>query len=385
MEKLATEGGTPVRNKKLPMVLPFFGKEEIRAVTECIESTWISSDGPKGRELEGQLQKYLKVKHAILVNNCTSAMHLGLWAADIRGGNTVIPDYTFTSTGLAPLAVQSKPKMIDVEYETANIDPNKIKITKETRAIIPVHYAGHAADLEPIIKKAKEENVLVIEDAAQALGSEYKEKKLGTIGDIGCFSFHAVKNITCGEGGALVTNNDEIAKKARIIRDKGTNKAEFNIHKNIGFYDYVMEGHNFMFSDILAALTLEQLKKIEEINRRRTANSQYLIKELEKLNKKNLILPIVKKYTKTNWNLFTIRVKEDISKVTKALNAEGITANIHFTPLHLTTLYKKYINKEEKFPVSEKVYGSLIRLPMYPGLTKEELDDIVKAVDKVIQ
>src|SRR3989344_8084249 len=111
MEKLATEGGTPVRNKKLPMVLPFFGKEEIRAVTECIESTWISSDGPKGRELEGQLQKYLKVKHAILVNNCTSAMHLGLWAADIRGGNTVIPDYTFTSTGLAPLAVQSKPKM----------------------------------------------------------------------------------------------------------------------------------------------------------------------------------------------------------------------------------------------------------------------------------
>ena len=329
--------------------------------------------------------KYLGVNHTILVNNCTSALHLALMILGIKSGNVLVPDYTFTSTGLAPILVNASPKLVDVEYDTANIEVNQIErsIDSNTKCIIPVHYAGHPCEMDSINRIANENEIFVVEDAAQALGSEYKGRKAGTLSDIGCFSFHAVKNITCGEGGAIVTNDDKLAEKAVIMRDKGTNKAAFNIHQNTGFYDYVSEGHNFMLSEILAAVALEQFKKIDKITELRRKNADYMVKELKKLNNPKIILPTVKNYANTNWHLFPIKFKGDVNWFSKAMNAEGITANIHYVPLHLTTLYKKYGYKEGDFPNAERVFNSMVRLPMHPGLTKEDMDNIVKAVEKV--
>jgi len=382
--ELAINGGEPVRKDKIFIVEPYIGEEEANAASECIKSTWISSNGPKGKELEKKLADYLGVKHVILVNNCTSALHLALMVCGIKDGEVIVPDYTFNSTGLTPTLMGCRPKLSEVEFDTANIDVNKIKenITSETKAIIPVHYTGHPCDMDIINKIAEENNLIVIEDAAQAIGSEYKGKKAGTLSKVGCFSFHSVKNITCSEGGAVVTNDDEIAKKAKIMRDKGTNKDEFNQKNSVGFYEYISTGHNFMLSDILAAILLEQFKKLDKINDMRVKNAEYLSKGLAGLDK--IKLPVVKPYAKTNWHLYTIRVPEGkVDFFIKAMNAEGINANIHYPPLHLNKFYQQYGYKKGDFPVCEKVFNTLVRLPLYPQLTQEQLDDIIKAVKKV--
>lgn len=384
MEKLAVNGGKPIRAKKIPMVEPYFGEEEINAASECIRTTWISSNGPKGKEAEKRIAKFLGVKHVVLVNNCTSALHLALMTLGINSGEVIVPDYTFTSTGLAPALCNCKPVLNEVEFETANIDTDRIKenITKKTKAIIPVHYAGHPADMDPINEIAAKNNLTVIEDAAQALGSEYKGKKAGTLSKIACFSFHTVKNVTCSEGGALVTDDDEIAKKAVIMRDKGTNKNEFNMKNSTGFYEYISIGHNFMLSDILAAILVEQLKKMEKINDMRRKNAEYLNKNL--LDFKKIKIPTIKPYAKTNWHLYPIRVPEGkVDFFVKAMNAEGIQANIHYPPLHLNRFYQQYGYKRGDFPVCERVFNALVRLPLYPHMTKEDLNDVVAAVNKV--
>jgi perosamine synthetase len=383
-EELAINGGKPVREKKIFIVEPYLGKEEVEAASECIRTTWISSNGPKGKAAEKMLAEYLGVKHVVLVSNCTAALHLAMMTLELKEGEVIVPDYTFTSTGLAPTLCGCKPKLSEVEFDTANIDVTKIEenITPETKAIIPVHYAGHPADMDAINEIAKKHNLIVIEDAAQAIGSEYKGKKAGTLSKVGCFSFHTVKNITCSEGGALVTNDDEIAKKARMMRDKGTNKDDFNQSGTVGFYEYISTGHNFMLSDILAAILLEQLKKVDKINEMRAKNADYLTEGLKKLEK--IKLPVVKPYAKTNWHLYTIRVPEGkVDFFVKAMNAEGINANIHYPPLHMNKFYQQYGYKKGDFLVSEKVFDSLVRLPLYPHLTQEELDDIIKAVKKV--
>lgn len=384
MEKLAIEGGRPIREEKLPMLVPFVGEEEANAAADSVRSTWISGMGPKGEALEIELARYLKVKYAFLVNNCTSALHLALMALGVKSKNVVIPNFTFTSTGLAAVLNNCRPVLSEIEFDTANLDVNKITLTDKTKAIIPVHYAGLPCELTFLKEMCEKHDLFLIEDSAQAIGSEYKGKKAGTIGDIGCFSFHAVKNITCGEGGALVTNDDKIAQNILSMRDKGTDKRSYiKQKKQTSFYSYISEGHNYGLSDILASILLVQFRKLEKLNKLREEHALYLNKNLKDIE--GLQIPIVKSHLRTNWHLYTIRVKPEIQrKFIEALNAEGISANVHYQPLNLSPFYQTYGYKKGDFPVSEQLYNSLVRLPIYPSLTKKDLNDIVESVKKVL-
>lgn len=384
MEKLAINGGSPVSHNKIPLTKPFFGDEEKQAAIKAMDS-FVSGSGPITEQFEELLCKYLGVKNAVFLNSCTSALHLSLMVAGIKSGEAICPDYTFTSTALAAVLNNVKPVLCDVEESTCNINPELVRklVNKNTKAIIPVHYAGHACLMEQLNEISQNAGAILVEDAAQAIGAEYKGKKLGNLSDIGCFSFHGTKNVVCGEGGALVTNNDEWAEKAFILREKGTDKHLFLKEKRkSGFYQYVSEGYSYVQSDILAAIALEQLKKADKIIGLRTKHASYLSSHLKGIPCLNL--PLVKDYAKPNWHIFAVRVPENICPwVAKALNAEGIMANTHYVPLHMNKFYQD-IRCAGNFPVSNKISNSLIRLPLYPSLTKNELDDIVEAVKKVM-
>ncbi|MCK4787469.1 MAG: DegT/DnrJ/EryC1/StrS family aminotransferase, partial [Desulfobacteraceae bacterium] len=231
---------------------------------------------------------------------------------------------------------------------------------------------------------AEDYNIFVVEDAAQALGSTYKGRKAGTIGDVGCFSFHSVKNITCGEGGALVTNSEEVYKKARVMRDKGTDKYAYDLKKSEGFYEYVSPGHNFMLSDILASVALAQFMKLEEINRLRRNHAEYIMEGLSGIE--GLVLPNIHDDRESNWNLFTVRVSDGKAEsFVDEMRRYGVITNTHYIPLHLNSFYRKLGDKKGDFPLSERLKGSLVRLPMYPALTKEDLDHIVYSVKETME
>jgi perosamine synthetase len=387
MSSLALQGGEPVRESKIPLHIPYIGEEEARAAADIIRSGWISGDGKKCREFEAALAKYLKVKYAFFTNSCTAGLHLGLMAANIYSGEVISPAYTFTSTALVALLNQARSVLADVGVQYGNLTPQALShaISLGSKAVIPVHYAGIPCDMDEINKIAKEHGLFVMEDAAQALGSEYKGKKAGNLADVGCFSFHSTKNITCGEGGAIVTNNSEIAEKIMIMRDKGTDKfrKDFQIRegKKEGYYDYVSVGNSYVQSDILAGVALEQFRKIDKIHNMRAKIANQFTKGLQEANIK---LPNVPANVKPNWHLYLIQVpREKRDWFVRALHAEGVGANRHYFPLNRTTLYQKHGYKDGDFPGSEAFSDSLVRLPIYPNLSKDEIDDIIKAVAKV--
>jgi dTDP-4-amino-4,6-dideoxygalactose transaminase len=312
-------------------------------------------------------------------------MHLAMMVLEINSGEVIVPNYTFTSTGLAPALSGAKPVLAEVEFYTANIDLEKIEknITSRTKAIIPVHYAGLPCDMDDLLALAKKHNLLIVEDAAQAIGSTYKGKRAGSMGDIGCFSFHSVKNISCGEGGALVTNDDKLHEKALIMRDKGTNKYSYDLKATKGFYEYVSLGHNFMLSDILAAVGLAQFRKIDKINSLRKKHSETLLKGLAGIS--NLGLPENYEDRESNWHLFTVRVPEGkTEKFITEMRKLGVTTNTQYVPLHMNSYYQSFGYSEGDFPESERLYKSLVRLPMFPALTDSDLHRIITSVRSVM-
>jgi dTDP-4-amino-4,6-dideoxygalactose transaminase len=364
--------------EEIPLLKPFMGEEEARAAREAILSTWISGNGPVGQDLEKQLAAYLGVNYAVLVNNCTSALHLALMVLGVREGEVIVPNYTFTSTGIAPALVGARPVLAEVEFDTANIDAAKLAklINRNTRAIIPVHYAGLPCNMDEIKALAREHDLFVIEDAAQAIGATYKGKRAGALSDVACLSFHASKNMSCGEGGALITNDPELYEKALIMRDKGTNKHTYDLKASKGFYEYVSIGHNFVLSEILAAIALEQFKKLETINRLRRGHAEYLLKGLRGVP--GLDVPALHEDREGNWHIFQVRLPEgQTTRFIECMQSRGVLTNTHYVPLHMNQFYQTYGYRDGDFPVSERVYQSLVRLPMYPSLTQPELDRII--------
>lgn len=385
---LAISGGEPVRKAMLPLAMPYFDKSDEEAVGERIRSTFVIGDGPKGKEFEEVFAKYLGVKHAILVTSCTAALDLAFMVLGFDGGEAIVPDYTFSSTALAPILNGLKVRLCDVEYDTATINPDEIKkhITKETRAIVPIDYAGHPCNIEEINKIAAENNLVVIHDAAQSAGTRRNGKLIGSEALLTCFSFHATKNLVTGEGGCLVTNDDNLAERARIMREKGTSRnAVINGVKHGGYwkYEHELKGNSYVQSDILAALAISQLQKLDWMNSERTKHALYLNEGLK--NIPGLVLPFVGENVETNWHIYAVRVPEEkLLQIKDALNAEGISADMHYRPLHSHEYYKSEAQSGDRsFPVATRVANTLLRLPMYPGLTKKDLDDIITAVKKV--
>jgi dTDP-4-amino-4,6-dideoxygalactose transaminase len=388
MSKLAINGGQQVRKEFLPLQIPYLGEEEIRAAVTAIKSGEMGGDGPKGRELENMMKDYLGVKHAFLVTSGTSALEISMMAAGVgQEDEVILPSFAFVSAANVILRQGARPIFVEIEKDTFNIDPESFleAITPETKAVIVIHYAGHACSMEEILKIADEHDILVVEDAAHAIGAKYKESYLGTLGRMGCFSFHQTKNIICGEGGAIVTNNEEIAKKIEIVREKGTDRSSF-LRGERDKYTWMDVGGSYVLSDLLAAILIEQFQKLEAINKMARRNALYLTEKLKGFQDK-IILPIEKEYTQSNWSLYSIRVKNKEKRdwFIEALKAEGIGATFHFVPLHSSPYGKNALGyKEEYLPITEEVSQSLVRLPLFAQMREGDLENIARAVKKLL-
>ena len=360
----------------IPIARPFIGEEEKKAVVEVLDSG-IIAQGPKVEEFEKKFAEFCGVNNAVAVNSGTASLHTALHVMGIgRGDEVITTPLTFIATGNCILMQGAKPVFADIKPDTFNIDPEciKEKITGNTKAIITVDFYGQLCDYDKINKIAKENDLLIVEDSCQAVGAEYNGKKAGSFGDIGAFSFYATKNITGGEGGALVTDNEEYANKARLFRQHGMS--------NLEAYDYNDIGYNYRMTDINAAILIEQLKKIKEFTERRIKNAEYLNKKLQ--NIKGIEVPFIKKGFKHVYHLYTIKIvnfKISRDELFKYLRERGIGGNIYYPkPLHLCENFKKFGYKEGDFPIAEKISKQILSLPVHPSLTEEELEKISQAI-----
>lgn len=385
--QLAINGGEPTAKIKIPLYKPTIEDDDIEAVKNAVASTFVSGDGPECRAFEKELTEYLNVKHAFFTTNCTAALDLAFMIKDFpKGSEVIVPNFTFTSTALAPILNNLKVKLSDIDPLTGNIDVNKIEklITNKTVAIVPIDYAGYPCDIDGINEIAKKYNLYVVQDSAQSIGAKYKGKRTGSLADVTCFSFHGTKNLVVGEGGAIVTNDDELAKRIIIMREKGTDKhAYLTDPLKKGYYEYVDKGNSYVQSNILGALGRTQLKKLDRLNNRRKEIANKYIQAFSN-NEGFKIRPEISEI-EGNWHLFYILVQpEEKAFVLEALDAEGIGVNIHYSPLHINTYYNRVCDFDRnKLENSNKFFHSLIRIPMYPTLSDESVDFIIKAIQKL--
>jgi dTDP-4-amino-4,6-dideoxygalactose transaminase len=364
----------------IPIAKPFLDDNEIKAVSEVLKSG-IIAQGPKVRELEEKFARLCGTKYAVAVNSGTAALHTSLHVAGIKKDDEVITTpFTFIATANTILMQQAKPVFVDIDEETFNIDANKIKekITKKTKAIITVDLYGNLCDYNKINKIAKNDNLIVIEDACQAINAESNGKKAGNFGNIAAFSFYGTKNITCGEGGMITTDNKEYADNAKLFRQHGRSK--------MTSYEYSGLGYNYRATDISAAILLEQLKKIEGITKKRIENATYLSENLDKI--KGIKVPGAKSNGSHVFHQYTIRVLENFKLnrdgLNEYLNKNEIGTGIYYPkPLHLLPHIKKFGYKGGDFPIAEKLSSQVISLPVHPHLAKEQLDYIVNTIKEL--
>ena len=385
-KKLAVNGGTPVSKEMVLIHKPYLDENDFQIVDKTTRSTFISGNGPACREFEKKLAEYLGAKYVFFTNSCTTALDMAFRAKDFpSGGEVIVPNFTYTSTALGPLLNNLTVKLVDVESKNGNIDVDKIEtaINDKTVAIVPVDYSGNPAEMDKVNELAGKYNLYVVHDTAQSIGSEYKGKKTGTMADVSTFSFHGTKNLTTGEGGALVTDNDEIADRVVFMREKGTNKQSFLIDdKTRGFYEYVDIGNSYVQSNILGAMGITQLEKLDWMNAERAKIADFYKTELAGFKGIDFIRNTTN--SKPNWHLFGLLVPPDHKYwIMDALRAEGVFSNVHYTPLHRNKFYS-HLGTDEEFPGSMDFFGRLLRLPIYPSLTMEERELVVKAVQKVM-
>lgn len=362
-------------------VPPYIGTE-MKYIKEAIQEHKICGDGKFTKKCSKWIEDTTGTTKALLTTSCTHATEMAAILADIKPGDEVImPAYTFVSTADAFVLRGAKVVFVDIRPDTMNIDENLIEaaITDKTRAIVPVHYAGVACEMDKIMEIAKKYNLYVIEDAAQGVSSKYKGKALGTIGDFGCFSFHETKNYSMGEGGALLIKDAKNILKAEIIREKGTNRSQF-FRGEIDKYTWMEAGSSYLPSELNAAYLWAQLENVDKIfeNRMRTWNLYYeLLTPLAQ--EKKIALPVVPEGCEHNAHMFYIKTK-DLAERTELINylkEHGIKAVFHYIPLHTAPAGKKYgmFHGEDKYTTLES--ERLLRLPLYYGIKEEEVKEVV--------
>jgi perosamine synthetase len=367
----------------IPVCEPTLKGNELKYVTDGIESNWISSKGEYIEKFEKSFSKFCNTKQGVSCVNGTAALHLALEALEIKKGDEiVIPSFTMIATANAVIYAGAKPVLVDSEEETWNIDVNKIeeKITKKTKAIIPVHTYGHPVDMNPLNEIAKKHGLFVIEDAAEAHGAEYNGKKTGSLSDIACFSFYANKIITTGEGGMLTTNNEELSEKAKLLRNHAFEKKRF-IHKKLGF--------NYRMTNIQAAIGLAQMEKAEELVNKRIENAQYYNSLLK--NTEGITLPPKKEWAKNVYWMYGILIKEKFGMKTDNLREELLKQEVDtrafFVPMHKQPLYSKETeripNLIGNYPVAEKLSKEGFYLPSSSSLTKTQIIEITDKIKSI--
>ena len=385
--ELAINGGTPVSKEPILIHKPYLDEDDYAAVDKAMRSTFVSGDGPECREFERMLAEYLGVKHALFVNSATSALELAFRVKNFPAGSEVIvPNFTYTSSALGAIYNNLIIVLADVYPDNGSLDVTKLEsyITSKTVAIVPVDYAGIPAEMDETMAIAEKHGLYVVHDTAQSIGSVYKGKKTGNQGHVSTFSFHGTKNLSTGEGGALVTNDDAIAERVKILREKGTDKYSFlTDNKTRGYYEYVDTGMSYVQSNINGALGISQLKKLETMNRERRTIAEFYLRELK--NVPGLSLMRITDNCEHNWHLFGILVPpEDKYWIMDALRAEGVMSNVHYTPLHRNSFYQK-LSSDKEMPGSIAFFNRLLRLPIYPAQLSEEKETIARAVIKVFK
>jgi perosamine synthetase len=383
----AVKRGRPVRNKLLPYGHQWIDDEDIAAVIEVLKGDWITQ-GPKVDEFEKRVAEYCHAKYAVAVSSGTAALHAACAVARISPGDEAITTpITFAATANAIVYGGGKPVFADIREDTLNIDAGEIRkrLSPKTKAILPIDFAGHPADLDEIRKIASEKGLVIIEDASHALGAEYKGHKIGSLADMTIFSFHPVKHITTGEGGMILTNNKEFYEKLKIFRHHGI------VHKpdkGSWYYEIPEPGHNFRITDFQCTLGLSQLKKLALfIQRRREIAAKYN----EAFSKmEEIITPLEEDFVKAVYHIYVIQLRTEMLKVGRkeileALRAENIGVNVHYMPLHLHPFYQRQFGyKKGNYPKAERYYERAITLPIFPKMSDEDIEDVIKAVYKVV-
>lgn len=374
---------------KIPLAKPYFGKSEEKAVIEVLRSGWVAQ-GPKVAELENLVAQYTGAKYAVATTSATTSLFLSLYIMEIGPGDEVIvPSHTFIATANVIIHVGATPVFVDIDLQTYNIDPSKIeaKITSKTKAILLVDQVGLPADLDKIYAIEKKHNLLVLEDAACALGSEYKGKKIGSLSPITCLSFHPRKAITTGEGGMILTDNKKWAQRARILRHQGMGLSDYARHKasRVIHEKYPEIGFNFRMSDIQAAVGVEQMKKLDDLLKKRRIIADRYTKAFR--DSKLIVGPFVPNGYTHNWQSYIVRLKRNgrISrdKLMQKLLDDDIATRRGTMSIHLEKPYIKLFGKL-KLPNSEEMTNWGITLPLYPQMTKTEQNYVITKIKEAL-
>ncbi len=366
----------------IPVFRPSMNKEEIlRELGKIFDSGWIGL-GPKTAKFEQKFAEYIGVEYAVGLNSCTAALHLANYVLGIKKGDEVIvPSISFVSTALAPLYCGAKPVFTDIEEDTLCLDPEDIKkkITPRTKAIIPVHYGGHACRMDEIMEIAREHNFWVVEDASHGCGGKYKGVMLGSIGVMGCFSFHAVKNLPTGDGGMITTNDENLYKELKKLRWVGIDKDTWDrsFPKDYSWqYSVDRLGFKYHMNDITAVIGLAQLKVLEEHNLIRREYAQKYDKAFKDVDW--IETPVEKDYAYSARHNYVVKVPAR-NELNEYLRAKGISTGVHYEPIHH---FKVFGNAKADVPVTERVWPKLLTLPLYPGITEEEFEKVVSEIIK---
>lgn len=363
-------------------------EEDIQAVVDTLRSDFLTS-GPKIEEFEQCVADYTGADYAVAVSNGTAALHAACYAAGIEQGDEVITTpITFAASANCILYMGGKPVFADIDPVTYNIDPKDIerKITEKTKAIIPVHFTGQPCQMDEIHNIARKHNLLVIEDAAHALGADYKGKRIGTISDMTTFSFHPVKHITTAEGGMILTNQKELYEKLILFRTHGITRKPDLLSNEEGpwYYEQVSLGYNYRITDIQCALGISQMKKLDNfIAQRRAIAKRY---DNAFANTPNILIPRQREGCHNSYHLYVIQVFNlDRRRVFEQLRTEGLGVNVHYIPIYMFPYYRQHGYETTRCVNAEELYHHMISIPMYPGLTEEQQEYVIDKVISICQ
>ena len=362
------------------------------SVRHAINSGKLSGDGAICKSVETQLTSLFGMKYALLTTSCTHALEMAMMMLDLQPGDEVIiPSFTFVSTANAVLRAGGKPVFCEINDRTMTIDVQDAerRMTNRTKAIVPVHYAGVAADMDAVLNVARiNRSIVVVEDAAQGVNATYKKKFLGTIGDCGAYSFHDTKNYVSGEGGAFITNSGELVRKAEIIREKGTNRSNF-LRGEVDKYTWVAVGSSFVQSEILAAVLKSQLEDLATIQNERKRVHQFYMKALKELESRECLrLPIIPDECQSNYHIFYILLRNETERlrVMKQMKDAGVATSFHYVPLHSSPYALEHLQTADlRLPVTDSVFERLLRLPIYPQLENSQLEYIVETLRRILK
>lgn len=369
---------------KIPFNEPYLGGSELKYIYKTISEGNLSGDGFYTQRCRNFLEKKLKTESVLLTTSGTHALEMAAILSGIgQGDEVLVPSFTFVSTVNAIMRVGAKPVFVDIRPDTKNIDEELLeqKTTAATKAVFLVHYGGVACEMNRVIRFCRRKKIRVVEDAAQAIGAKYEGKYLGTIGDLGCLSFHETKNLMCGEGGALIVNRKSDVARAEIIREKGTDRSKF-IRGEVNKYLWRDVGSSYLLSDILAAFLYAQLEKMNVISNLRKNIYERYRQGFQKLAEAGSVeLPYVPKTCESNYHMFYLMLpdKKTRDRFIVFLKSKGISATFHYLPLHSSPMGWKLGYRKGDLPVTEKVSGCLVRLPFYNGLSAAQQEYVIRS------